>query len=151
VRIASLVSLAVAACLLLAGCEADYNPLNPTPASLSTSLEVFGSAGITLSNVVSGDAGCPNADLAHGAVSFNAQGFDQTTPTRIYLYGFRNRDTFQRLAPTVDACARSYVTDPAAYGSIQASPFVLAGAGPWAPSFTDHLREALTRAAGNGG
>jgi hypothetical protein len=52
---------------------------------------------------------------------------------------------------TIDACARSYVTDPAAYGSIQASPFVLAGPGPWAPQFQDHLRHALVIAAGNGG
>ncbi len=142
---------AVAACLTLGACEADYNPANPTPASLSTSLEVFGNQGLVLSNVVSGDAGCPNADLAHTAVSFDARGFDQATPTRIYLYGFRDRATFDRLATTVDACAHSYVTDPAAYGSIQMSPFVLAGAGPWAPSFAAHLRTALTKAAGNGG
>ena len=73
-------------------------------------------------------------------MSFDAQGFDQKTPTRIYFYGFRNRATFERLASTVDACARSYVTDPADYGSIQASPFVLAGPGPWAPTFTERLR-----------
>ncbi len=138
-------------CGVLAACEGDNNPANPTPASLSTTLEVFGTQGIVLANVVSGDAGCPNEDLSHTAVSFDARGLDQTTPTRIYLYGFRNRSVFQRLAPTVDQCARSYVTDPAAYGSIQTSPFVLAGPGPWAPGFTDRLRQALTKAAGNGG
>jgi len=141
----------VLACLAIAGCEADYNPLNPTPASLSTTLEVFGAQGITLSNVVSGDPGCPDRDLAQNAVSFDATGLDQTMPTRIYLYGFRNRATFQRLVSTVDTCARSYATDPAAYGSVQVSPFVLAGPGPWAPQFGDRLREALTKAAGNGG
>lgn len=148
---ASLVLLALSACLALGACEGDNNPANPTPASLSTTLEVFGSAGITLSNVVSGDAGCKDDDLAHTAVSFDAKGLDQTAPTRIYLYGFRNRATFQRLASTIDACAKSYVTDPASYGSLQTSPFVLAGPGPWAPGFEARLREALTRAAGNGG
>ena len=59
-----------------------------------------------LSDVVSGDAGCPGGGLADNAISFNARGFDQATPTRIYFYGFRNRATFQRLASTVDACAR---------------------------------------------
>jgi hypothetical protein len=141
----------MAASVTLAACEGDNNPANPTPASLSTTLEVFGSQGIVLSKVVSGDAGCPNQDLAHTAVSFDAKGFDQASPTRIYLYGFRNRATFNRLASTIDACARSYVTDAAAYGSIQVSPFVLSGPGPWAPTFTDRLRAALTRAAGNGG
>ena len=147
----SLVVAAIAACLLLAGCEGDDNPNNPTPASLSSALDVFGAQGIALSNVVSGDAGCSNTDLAHAAVSFDAKGLDQTTPTRIYLYGFRNKTVFQQNLPAVDACARSYVTDPAAYANVQASPFVLAGPGPWAPAFGDRLRAALTKAAGNGG
>jgi hypothetical protein len=148
---ASLVLAAVAACLLLAACEGDDNPANPTPASLSTTLQVFGTQGITLSNVVSGDAGCSNTDLAHAAVSFDATGLDQTTPTRLYLYGFRNKTIFQQNLSAVDACARSYVTNPTAYGSVQVSPFVLAGPGPWAPAFGDRLRAALTKAAGNGG
>ena len=142
---------ALAASLILAGCEGDNNPANPTPASLTVTLEVFGNQGIVLSNVVSGDAGCANSDLAHGAVSFSAKGFDQSTPTRIYLYGFRNRAVFDQLAGSVDSCARSYVTDPAAYGSMQVSPFVMSGPGPWAPIFTERLRAALTKAAGNGG
>ena len=142
---------ALVACLLLAACEGDDNPANPSPDSLSTTLQVFGANGITLSNVVSGDAGCTNTDLAHTAVSFDARGLDQTAPTRVYLYGFRDRATFQRQASSVDACARSYVTDPAAYGSVQVSPFILAGPGPWAPAFGDRLREVLVKAAGNGG
>ena len=63
----------------------------------------------------------------------------------------RARRRAQRLSSSVDTCARTYVTDPTAYGSIQASPYVLAGPGPWAPEFTDKLRAALTQAAGNGG
>jgi hypothetical protein len=147
----SIASIAVAACLLLAGCEADNNPAHPTPASLTVTLEQFGAEGLILSDVVSGDAGCSDGDLSNKAISFDARGFDQASPTRIYFYGFRNRATFERLVSTIDACARSYVTDPSAYGSIQASPFVLAGPGPWAPQFQDHLRHALVVAAGNGG
>ena len=97
-----------------------------------------------------GDAGCDDQNLAHAAVSFMARGFDQTTPTKIYLYGFRDRPTFERLLPTVDTCAKSYATDPAAFGSVQVSPYVADGPGPWGPQFTDHLRDALTKAAGGG-
>ena len=50
----------------------------------------------------------------------------------------------------MDLCARSYVTDPAAYGSVDASPYVMAGPGPWAPDFEDALRKALERAAVGG-
>jgi hypothetical protein len=48
-------------------------------------------------------------------------------------------------------CARSWVTDPDQYQSIEASPFVLAGQGPWAPRFAAELEAALTAAAGTGG
>src|SRR5437762_4170430 len=131
------------ACLTLGACEADNNPANPTPASIPNVLGVLVQRGIVVSNVVSGDPGCADSNLAHTAVSMSASGFDQATPTKLYLYAFRNRATFQQLAPTVDACARTYATDPAAYGSIQASPFVLAGPGPWSPDFTSRLRAAL--------
>ena len=151
VRRPLLLLLVVLVSVGLVACEGEDNPNNPTPASLTSSLEVFGSAGLAVSNVVSGDPGCADQSLAGNAISFNLRGFDQTTPTRVYLYGFKNRATFQRLASTVDACARSYATDPAAYGNIQASPFILAGPGPWAPTFEQHLRTALTKAAGNGG
>lgn len=151
VRIPLLVAALVAGSLVLFACEGDNNPANPTPASLSTLLQVFGQEGLVVSNVVSGDAGCASQTLAPTAISFDAGGFDQVTPTRVHVYGFRNRATFDRLVASVDACARSYVTDPASYGSIQMSPYVLAGPGPWAPTFAGHLRQALTKAAGNGG
>ena len=49
------------------------------------------------------------------------------------------------------ACARSYVTDPAGLESIDVSPYVLAGQGPWGPDLRAALRAGLTVAAGNGG
>ena len=141
----------MASCLTLSACGAENNPANPTPASVPEILEVIGQQGLRISNVVSGDPGCNDRKLVQTAISLMASGFDQVTPTRLYVYAFRNRATWERLASSVDACARSYVTDPAAYGSIQASPFVVAGPGPWAPGFAERLRAALTKAAGNGG
>jgi len=60
-------------------------------------------------------------------------------------------DAFERNLDDVDACARSYVTDPAAYEKIEASPYVATGQGPWAPDFRAGLTDALTVAAGTGG
>ena len=74
------------------------------------------------------------------AISFDASGLDQPTPVRIYLYMFRNRATFERLRATVDACARSFVTDPETYESLEQSPYVIAGQGPWGPQFKAALR-----------
>ncbi len=107
--------------------------------------------GIALDDIRSGDAGCPGTDLAPTAIAFTARGLDQAEATPLYVYIFRNRDAFQRRRADVDACARAYVTDSDAFGSIEASPFVLAGPGPWAPEFRAELREALTEAAGTGG
>ena len=47
----------------------------------------------------------------------------------VYLYIFRNRATFERLRATVDDCARTYVTDPETFESIEESPYVIVGAG----------------------
>ena len=51
---------------------------------------------------------------------------------------------------TVDACARSYVTDPDTYESAEQSPFVVAGQGPWGPQFKAALRKVLEVTAGSG-
>jgi hypothetical protein len=105
---------------------------------------------IQVSHVVSGDAGCPDANLAKTAIAFDATGLDQATPVRVFLYIFRNRDTYERLRSTVDDCARAYVTDPDTYESVETSPYVLSGQGPWGERFKENLRAAITEAAGTG-
>jgi hypothetical protein len=42
------------------------------------------------------------------------------------------------------------VTDPATYESVESSPYVVAGQGPWGPAFRDNIRAAITEAAGTG-
>jgi hypothetical protein len=106
--------------------------------------------GIAVDHVVSGDAGCDDQQLARTAIGFDAVGIDQATTVRIYLYAFKDQPTYDELRASVDTCARSYVTDPAAFGSVDAPPYVLAGNGPWAPAFKAALRTALQRAAVGG-
>ena len=77
-------------------------------------------------------------------------GLDQADPVRIYLYIFRNRASFEKLRATIDGCARSFVTDPQTFETVEQSPFVLAGQGPWAPGFEAAVRDALEVAAGTG-
>jgi hypothetical protein len=104
--------------------------------------------GITPSHFVSGDAGCPDPELTPVAVSFDVEGLDQMEPTRIHVYLFRNQASYERLRPSIDLCVPSYASDPAAFGFIEAPPYVAAGPGPWAPDFAAAMREALTEAAG---
>jgi hypothetical protein len=137
--------------LVLTGCGILVEtPPAPTPADFGGIASDLMQHGIRVAHIVSGDAGCDDQGLKQTAIALDASGLDQTSPTRLYVYIFRNRDVFERLRQSVDACARSYVTDPAAYGSVEVSPFVAAGPGPWAPQFQSAVRAAITEAAGTG-
>jgi hypothetical protein len=122
----------------------------PTPADFQGIASEIVKRGIAIERLVSGDAGCDDPVLNPTAIAFDAKGLDQDETVRLYLYIFRNRDSYDRLRSTIDGCARAYVTDPETFESIESSPFVLAGQGPWAPEFDATLREALTVASGTG-
>jgi hypothetical protein len=136
---------------ILAGCSTiSRTPPVPTPADFLGIAGAIAQRGISVTHVVSGDAGCADANLGKTAIAFDAVGLDQVKPVRVYVYIFRNRDTYERLRSTIDDCARTYVTDPATYESVETSPYVLSGQGPWAPSFKESLRAAIGVAAGTG-
>lgn len=140
----------LAACVILVGCGRATDLPSPTPADFTGMRDLLARAGITVANVVSGDAGCPDASLAKTAIAFDASGLDQVAPVRMRVYVFRDRDTWQRLSGSVATCARSYVTDPATYESLAPSPYVVSGQGPWAGAFGAALKTAFTTAAGSG-
>lgn len=121
-----------------------------TPTDFAGIVAEMANVGIDVNRVVSGDAGCDDQRLSRTAIGFDARGGDQATPVRIYLYAFKDQQVYDELRPAVDACARSYVTDAAAFGSVDEPPYVLAGNGPWTPAFKDALRTALKRAAVGG-
>lgn len=138
--------------LALAACDyVETTPPAPTPADFPGIAVEFAKRGLHLEHVVSGQPGCDDPKLAPTAIAFQADGLDQATPVEIYLYVFRNRDSFKRLRSTIDTCAQSFVTDPATFETAEESPFVLAGQGPWAPEFEAVLRDGLKIAAGTGG
>ncbi len=151
---ASFVARSIVAVLLVlatAGCSAILEEApKPTPADFQGIAGLLVQRGIQIDNLVSGDAGCDDPVLNPTAIGVDAMGLDQEEPVRLYLYIFRNRDSFERLRSTIDGCARSFVTDPETFESIEASPFVVAGQGPWAPEFEATLRETLVEAAGTG-
>ena len=123
----------------------------PTPADFPGIATELAQRGIKLGDWVSGDAGCTDRTLIPTAIGFDASGLDQPTVSRVHVYIFRNRESFDRLRASVDDCARSYVSDPETYENIAESPFVIAAQGPWGPKFKAAVREALTEAAGTGG
>lgn len=140
-----MVALAVGAC----GTISTSAPA-PTPADFQGIATELTKRGIAIDRIVSGDAGCVDPVLIQTAIGFDAGGIDQREPVRIYLYVFRNRDAFDRLRVSVDACAKSFVTDPETFETAEQSPYVVAGQGPWAQDFEAALRDALEVAAGTG-
>ncbi|HZC33006.1 MAG TPA: hypothetical protein VE640_06935 [Candidatus Bathyarchaeia archaeon] len=146
---------AIAFLVLLVAClgacsTISQSPPAPTPADFQGIAGSIVQRGIRIDHIVSGDPGCPDQALGKTAIGFDAAGLDQATTVRVYLYIFRDRATYERLRATVDDCARTYVTDPATYESVESSPYVLAGQGPWGPTFKTNLRAAIAEAAGTG-
>ena len=144
---AALMAVATVATACSAFTPQTPKPTAPTFAGIVSELA---RAGVGVENVVAGDPGCDDRRLARTAISFEASGVDQEMPTQVYLYAFKNASVYDELRPVVDLCARSYVTDPESYASVDATPYVFAGPGPWAPGFEDALRDALGRAAVGG-
>jgi hypothetical protein len=146
------VGLAIAICLLVAGCGA-FTTSAPaaTPAGFQGIASLLVQNGLKIDHIVSGDAGCDDLTLKRTAIALDASGLDQATPTRLYIYIFRDRAAFDRLRQTIDACARSYATNPDAFESVEAPPYVVAGPGPWGAGFKAAIRTIFSEAAGTGG
>jgi hypothetical protein len=145
----------IAACLvalvLVSACGTiSTTPPAPTPADFQGIAAELSRRDIALDTLVSGDAGCDDPTLIQTAIGFDASGIDQADPVRIHIYIFRNRASFEKLRATIDSCARAFVTDPQTFETVEQSPFVLAGQGPWAPGFEAAVRDALEVAAGTG-
>jgi len=150
-RSRSLVALLLGASLLTGACGTiSTSSPEPTPGDFQGIATELSKRGIVIDDIVSGDAGCADRVLIQTAIGFTASGIDQPEPGRIYLYIFRNRDAFERLRATVDQCARSFVTDPETFETVEQSPYVVAAQGPWAAGFEAAVREALEVAAGTG-
>jgi hypothetical protein len=144
--------LALVTATVLAGCGTISTTAPPaTPTDFAGIAGRLNAAGIKVSDWVSGDAGCSDADLTKTAIRFEAHGLDQADPTTIYLYIFRNRDAFERNRDRVGPCAATFVTDPDTFEEVEQSPFVVVSQGPWAPGFEATLRSTLELAAGTGG
>jgi hypothetical protein len=143
-------ALALAATIAAGACAISTSAPAPTPADFQGIATELTKARIAIDDLVSGDAGCSDPVLVPTAIGLTARGLDQAEPVRIYLYIFRNRAAFERLRASVDACALSFVTDPETLETVEQSPFVVAGQGPWAPQFETAIRAALEVSAGTG-
>jgi len=138
-------SLALASCTGLV----EGRP-TPTPQDFGGITAALGGAGIVVTHPQSADTGCSDPNLIPTAIGFEAAGLGVTTPVHLRIYIFADRDAWQRHLADVDACVATWATDPATFETIESSPYVLTGQGPWPAGFKAALRAALLAAAGNG-
>lgn len=151
-RLAALAASLAAFAFVAAGCGVVSSSAPPaTPTSFPGITGRLAAAGISVSDYVSGDAGCTDPDLVPASISLHAAGLDQATPLKLYLYIFRDQPAWDRHRAQIGPCAQAYVTNPQTFAEIEQSPYVLAGQGPWPPQFEAALRQVLVLAAGTGG
>ncbi len=144
-------ALVVFGAIVLTGCSALLEPApTPTPQPFPGITGELGRVGIDVISWRSGDAGCADSTLAPTAVQFTAEGLDQPTPVELRIYIFRNRETWERRLPDVEACAAGWATDPSTFELLPVSPYVVAGQGPWPSAFEAAMRAGIIAAAGTG-
>lgn len=137
--------------VVLAGCSAVLeSPPAPTPQDFAGIAAALDTEGIRVDGPVSGDAGCPDANMTESAIGFDVSGLGVTTPIHARIYIFASRDAYQRRRSEVDECAGAWATDPANLEFIDASPYVLVLQGPIPDGFKAGLTRGLMDAAGNG-
>lgn len=144
--------LMLVAAITLTGCSRilQGSP-EPTPMDFPSMAGEFTNRGITIGNWTAGDAGCHDATLIPTAIGFDAGGLGVAPPTRLRIYIFADAAAYDRRRADVDTCVAAWITDPATVELVDASPFVIAGQGPWPAAFKTAVRAALVAAAGNGG
>lgn len=150
-RAIALLVAAVVSVSALAGCSSLVEGVpSPTPQDFGGIVSALGDAGISVSNPVSGDAGCSDPSLFGTAIAFSAYGagIPASAPVKLRVYIFGDVDSYQRKRAAVDGCVARWATDPATFETIDAAPYVLAGQGPWPAGFKDALQTALHAAAG---
>jgi len=155
IRRALRLALISVAAVVVIGCGAlTTTPPAPTPADFPGLAGVLAQNGILVTDFVSGDAGCDDPTLAPTAIRFEMTGFEVSQPTLARVYIFRNREAYERRRADVDTCALAWAGaqgDPTTIETVEASPYVIVGTGPWPAEFKRALRNSVIEAAGTGG
>lgn len=126
----------------------------PTAADRQGIFEELARRGGTVSDIVAGDPGCADPELAGNAIRFRLTAPGAAEGADVYLFTFKNRPFFERGRAAVDACQRVFESRSAGTGGpverIDVSPYRAFG-DDWSPGLRGFLEATMRAVAGDGG
>ena len=142
----STLAAALALSTVLAGCAGTVTP-TASPQEMTGVMSALVLRGVTIRQVVSGDAGCPGSGLHSNAARIDltlVAGGDHS----VYLFRWRRRADFDAAAGTFADCAAQHAAEsPAAAADVvEVPPWRAYGTG-WTRELNAILHEALRAAA----
>ena len=138
----------VIAMLLIGACAGPRAP-SPTPGGFEDIVAGLVLRGATITDQVSGDAGCPDPTLYGNALRLDVRMPDATKIQPIYLLGWRRASDFDAAGPAFEACVESYSgSDPATrITEVEAAPWRAFGP-DWSPALSSAVEQSLGEASG---
>ena len=121
-----------------------------TPADAQGIFEELARRGGTVTEIVSGETGCGEADLVDNAIRFRLLAPGAAEPARVHLFLFRGRAAFDQGAEPVERCRSTFESGAPAgsVGGLAVAPYRLFASG-WSPEAGELLETTLEAMAGD--
>ena len=137
-----------AVALLLVGCGAFTAP-NPTAREMGDLVANLVRHGVTITDQVGGDAGCPDSSLYGNAVRYDIHTPTEPSDVPLYVLRWKSDATFSAAKSAFDACVASFKqthADPPS-STYENVPWRVYGAG-WSPALYTLIATAVDESAG---
>jgi hypothetical protein len=128
---------------LVSGCGVFVAP-SPTAGALTDIVSALVLRNMTITDQVSGDAGCPDPTLYGNAIRYDVSMAGETVSHPVFVFGWKDQATFDAAKAAFDACVENY-----ALTNRVKSWAVLDDHAPWrayGPGWPIGLREAVDEA-----
>lgn len=133
--------------MLLTGCGAFTAPA-PTAGDHTDIVGALVRRNMTVTDQVSGDAGCANSNLYSNAIRYDVRPAGSSTDYPVYVFGWKSQQTFDADKAAFEACVQAYTesgTGP--MQTVEHLPWRAYGPG-WPSELKDAVDAALAEAGG---
>ena len=135
--------------LLVLGACAGARAPSPTPGGFEDIVAGLVLRGATITDQVSGDAGCHDPTLYGNAVRLDVRMPGQTDSQPIHLFGWRRTSDYEAAALAFEACVESYAASHPASRITEAEAAPWRAFGPdWSAALSSAVEQSLGEASG---